>query len=58
MRSKKIKQTKLPTCRLSPYEIAPILKGLLTEKDNSFIINYRLNKDIRYFMNGANVSKL
>ena len=57
MRSKKLKQIKISKCKLSPYEIAPVLKGLLTEKDNSFIINYRLNKDIKYFMNGVNVNK-
>ena len=57
MKSKKLKQIKISKCKLSPYEIAPVLKGLLTEKDNSFIINYRLNKDIKYFMNGVNVNK-
>tara|TARA_B110000091_G_scaffold80465_1_gene88600 strand:- start:2191 stop:3900 length:1710 start_codon:yes stop_codon:yes gene_type:complete len=57
MKNKKIKQIKLSKTRLNPSEIAPVLRGLLTEKDNSFIINYRVNKDIKYFMNGVDVNK-
>ena len=57
MKSKKIKQIKLSQSILSPSEVAPVLRGLLTEKDNSFIINYRTNKDIKYFMNGVDVKK-
>ena len=57
MKSKKIKQIKLSKARLSSSEIAPVLRGLLTEKDNSFIINYRVNKDIKYFMNGIDVNE-
>ena len=57
MKSKKIKQIKLLKSILNPSEIAPVLRGLLTEKDNSFIINYRTNQDIKYFMNGVDVKK-
>jgi rhamnose utilization protein RhaD (predicted bifunctional aldolase and dehydrogenase)/NAD(P)-dependent dehydrogenase (short-subunit alcohol dehydrogenase family) len=57
MKHKKIKQIKLLKTRLNPSKIAPVLRGLLTEKDNSFIINYRVNKDIEYFMNGVDVNK-
>ena len=57
MKSNKIKQIKLSKNILNPSEIAPVLRGLLTDKDNSFIVNYRTNKDIQYFMNGVDVKK-
>ena len=59
MKSKKIKQVRPITNTLSPSDIAPILRGLLTDddKDDTFIVNFRLNKDIKYFMNGVNVKK-
>jgi len=56
LKSKKIKQIKEYPTKFNPYEIAPIIRGLLSEnKDEKFIINYRLNKHLKYFINGQNV---
>jgi rhamnose utilization protein RhaD (predicted bifunctional aldolase and dehydrogenase)/NAD(P)-dependent dehydrogenase (short-subunit alcohol dehydrogenase family) len=56
LRSKKIKQIKKFKTNFRPHEIAPILRGLLSEnKDQKFIINYRSNKNLNYFINGKNV---
>ena len=41
-KKKKIKQIKKYNTKFKPYEIAPILRGLLSEnKDQKFILNYR-----------------
>ena len=56
LKSQKIKQIKKYKLSFSPYEIAPILRGLLSENnDQKFIINYRSNKNLNYFINGKNV---
>ena len=56
LKSKKIKQIKKFKTKFNPYEIAPILRGLLSEnKDQKFIINYRSNKSLNYFINGKNI---
>ncbi len=56
LKSKKIKQIKKYKTKFKPHEIAPILRGLLSEnKDQKFIINYRSNKNLDYFINGKNV---
>jgi len=56
LKSKKIKQIKKFSTKFNPHEIAPIIRGLLSEnKDQKFVINYRLNKHLKYFMNGKNV---
>ncbi len=56
LKVKKIKQIKKFKTKFSPQEIAPILRGLLSEnKDQKFIINYRSNKYLDYFINGKNV---
>ena len=56
--SKKIKQIKKFKTNFRPHEIAPILRGLLSEnKDQKFIINYRSNKNLNYFINGKNVRR-
>ncbi len=56
LKVKKIKQIKKFKTKFSPQEIAPILRGLLSEnKDQKFIINYRSNKHLDYFINGKNV---
>ena len=56
LKSKKIKQIKNYKTKFSAYEIAPILRGLLSEnKDQKFIVNYRSNKNLNYFINGKNV---
>ena len=58
LKSKKIKQIKNYKTKFSPYEVAPILRGLLSEnKDQKFIVNYRSNKNLNYFINGKNVKK-
>ena len=54
--SKKIKQIKNYSTKFAHHEIAPIIRGLLSEnKDQKFVINYRLNRHLKYFMNGKNV---
>ena len=41
---------------MNVHEIAPIIRGLLSNnKDQKFVVNYRLNKHLKYFMNGKNV---
>jgi len=42
--------------KFNVHEIAPIIRGLLSEnKDQKFVVNYRLNKHLKYFINGKNV---
>ena len=56
LKSKKIKQIKKFSTKFNIHEIAPIIRGLLSQnKDQKFVINYRLNKHLQYFMNGKNV---
>ena len=56
LKSKKIKQIKKNNIKFNPHDIAPIIRGLLSEnKDQKFVINYRLNKHLKYFINGKNV---
>ncbi len=56
LKSKKITQIKKFTTKFNPYDVAPIIRGLLSEnKDQKFVINYRINNHIKYFMNGKNV---
>ena len=56
LKSKKIKQIKNYKIKFDPFEIAPILRGLLSEnKDKKFIVNYRSNKNLNYFINGKNI---
>ena len=56
LKSKKIKQIKKISTKFNVHEIAPIIRGLLSEnKDQKFIVNYRLNKHLKYFINGKNV---
>jgi len=53
---KKIKQIKNFSTKFNANEIAPIIRGLLSNnKDQKFVVNYRLNKHLKYFMNGKNV---
>ena len=53
---KKIKQIKNYSTKFSSHEVAPLIRGLLSEnKDQKFILNYRINKDLKYFINGKNV---
>jgi len=56
LKSKKIKQIKNYSTKFDVHEIAPIIRGLLSEnKDQKFIVNYRMNKNLKYFINGKNV---
>ena len=56
LKIKKIKQIKNFSTRFNAHEIAPILRGLLSNnKDQKFVVNYRLNKHLKYFMNGKKV---
>jgi len=56
LKSKKIKQIKKFPIKFSVHEIAPIIRGFLSEdKDQKFVVNYRLNKHLKYFINGKNV---
>jgi len=56
LKVKKIKQIKNFSTKFNAYEIAPIIRGLLSNnKDQKFIVNYRLNKHLKYFINGKNV---
>jgi len=56
LKVKKIKQIKNYFTKFTAHEIAPIIRGLSSNNnDQKFIVNYRLNKDLKYFMNGKNV---
>ena len=56
LKVKKIKQIKNFSTKFNAHEIAPIIRGLLSNnKDQKFVVNYRLNKHLKYFMNGKNV---
>ena len=58
LKRKKIKQIKNYNFKFKPHEIAPILRGLLSEnKDQKFILNYRSNKNLNYFINGKDVKR-
>jgi len=56
LKVKKIKQIENFSTKFNANEIAPIIRGLLSNnKDQKFVVNYRLNKHLKYFMNGKNV---
>jgi len=56
LKTKKIKQIKNYSTRFSPHEVSPIIRGLLSEnKDQKFIVNFRINQNLKYFINGKNV---
>jgi rhamnose utilization protein RhaD (predicted bifunctional aldolase and dehydrogenase)/NAD(P)-dependent dehydrogenase (short-subunit alcohol dehydrogenase family) len=57
--NKKIKQVKHSASKLNPSDIAPIIRGLLTDNksDKTFIVNYRMNNDIKHFINGVDVNR-
>ena len=56
LKVKKIKQIKNFSTKFTVQEIAPVIRGLSSnDKDQKFIINYRLNKHLKYFMNGKNI---
>ena len=56
LKVKKIKQINNFSTRFDVSEVAPILRGLLSEqKDQKFIVNYRINNKLKYFINGQNI---
>jgi len=56
LKNKKIKQIKKFSTKFNPHEIAPIIRGLLSEnRDQKFVVNYRLNNHLKYFINGKDV---
>ena len=56
LKIKKIKQINNYSTKFTISEAAPIIRGLLSEnKDQKFIVNYRLNKNLKYFINGKNI---
>ena len=56
LKVKKIKQINNYSTKFTISDVAPIIRGLLSEnKDEKFIVNYRLNKDLKYFIDGKNV---
>ena len=57
LKVKKIKQIKKFSTKFEPHEIAPIIRGLLSDNhpDQKFIVNYKINSHLKYFMNGKNV---
>jgi NAD(P)-dependent dehydrogenase (short-subunit alcohol dehydrogenase family) len=58
IKRKKIKQIKKFNNSFKPHEISPILRGLLSEtNDVKFIVNYRSNKILDYFINGKEVRR-
>ena len=58
IKRKKITQIKKYNTKFNHDEIAPILRGLLSEtKDQKFILNYRSNKILNYFINGKEVKR-
>ncbi len=58
LKRKKIKQIRNFNTQFKPNEIAPILRGLLSEnKDQKFILNYRSNKTLNYFINGEDIKR-
>jgi len=56
LKSKKIKQIKNYSLKFSSHEVAPVIRGLLSENENQkFIVNFRINQNLKYFINGKNV---
>ena len=57
LKAKKIKQINKFSTKFNAHEISPIIRGLLSDNnpDQKFIVNYKLNNNIKYFMNGKNV---
>jgi NAD(P)-dependent dehydrogenase (short-subunit alcohol dehydrogenase family)/ribulose-5-phosphate 4-epimerase/fuculose-1-phosphate aldolase len=56
LKIKKIEQINDYSTKFTISDAAPIIRGLLSEnKDQKFILNYRLNKNLKYFINGKNI---
>ena len=55
LKSKKIKQIKKFSTNFTVHEVAPVIRGLLSEnKEEKFILNYRINQNLKYFINYLN----
>ena len=58
LKKKKIKQINKYNFKFSPEDIAPILRGLLSEnKNEKFILNFRQNSNLNYFINGKDIKR-
>ena len=58
LKKKKIKQIKKTKFNFSTADIAPILRGLLSEKNaNKFILNFKKNRKLDYFINGKDINR-
>ncbi len=56
LKTKKIKQIVNYSTKFNAQDVSPILRGLLSEKnEEKFILNFRINKNLKYFINGKNV---
>ena len=58
LKRKKIKQIKSLNTKITPAQIAPILRGLTSNGANKkFILTFRNNKILKYFIDGKEVSR-
>ncbi|MDC3179558.1 bifunctional aldolase/short-chain dehydrogenase [Candidatus Pelagibacter sp.] len=58
LKRKKIKQIKSLNTKITPAQIAPILRGLTSNSTKSkFILTFRNNKTLKYFINGIEVAR-
>ena len=57
LKVKKIKQIKKFSTKFEAHEASPIIRGLLSNNnpDQKFVVNYKINSQLKYFMNGKNV---
>ena len=57
LKIKKIKQIKAFSTKFEAHEISPIIRGLLSNNnpDQKFIVNFKTNSHLKYYMNGKNV---
>ena len=58
LKRKKLKQIKNLNTKITPAQIAPILRGLTSNSTKSkFILTFRNNKTLKYFINGIEVAR-
>jgi len=57
LKVKKIKQIKSFSTKFEAHEISPIIRGLLSDNnpDQKFVLNYKINDHLKYYINGKNV---
>ncbi len=53
-------QVKKNIFNFKPHEIAPILRGLLSDKNkkDKFVVNYRTSNNLNYFLNNRNIKRI